>query len=266
MGAAEQGTLVQERFARFAQGYVSSKTHARGEELDRLVALAQPRPDWIVLDVATGGGHTALKFAPLVHRVVASDFTVKMLEKAEAFIASHGIENVTYEFADAGELPFDDSAFDLVTCRIAPHHFPDCTRFVHEGARVLKTGGLLLVQDHVLPEDKDTARFVDGFEKLRDPSHQRAFSESKWVAMVRGAGLTVEHTEQVIKRHEFLPWAQRQGSTPETIERLSDRVLNAPPAIVEWMEPHGFGTPDAAFVNHHIIISGRKDKKMGSSR
>lgn len=262
MGAGEQGTLVQERFGQFAQGYVTSKTHARGEEMDRLVAIADPQLDWIILDVATGGGHTALKFAPFVAQVVATDITPRMLEKAGAYIASNGIANVTYEPADAGDLPFGDGTFDLVTCRIAPHHFPDSPRFVREGARVLKAGGLLLVQDHVLPEEQETARLVDAFEKLRDPSHQRAFSENEWAAMMREAGLNVELTEQVIKRHDFLPWAERQGCTSGTIERLSEMVLSAPAAVAEWMQPRGFGTPDASFVNHHIIISGRKDKAM----
>jgi ubiquinone/menaquinone biosynthesis C-methylase UbiE len=259
MGAGEQGTLVQERFGQFAQGYVTSKVHAQGAELDRLVAIAEPQPDWVVLDVATGGGHTALKFAPLVARVMATDVTTRMLEKAESFIASKGIANVNFEFADAGDLPFDDETFDLVTCRIAPHHFPDCHRFVREGARVVRAGGLLLVQDHVLPEDGETARYVDAFEKLRDPSHNRAYSESEWATMIRMAGLKVEHTEQIIKRHDFLPWANRQGCTPQTIKRLSEMVLSAPAPVVEWMQPQGFGTPDATFVNHHILVSGRKE-------
>ncbi|MCJ7829814.1 MAG: hypothetical protein MUP74_00360 [Desulfobacterales bacterium] len=54
----------------------------------------------------------------------------------------------------------------------------DCRRFVKESVRVLKTPGLLLVQDHVLPEDPAVARYVDRFERLRDPSHNRAFSQN----------------------------------------------------------------------------------------
>ena len=41
---------------------------------------------------------------------------------------------------------FADESFDLVTCRIAAHHFPDAQRFLHESARVLRPGGLLLLQ------------------------------------------------------------------------------------------------------------------------
>jgi ubiquinone/menaquinone biosynthesis C-methylase UbiE len=260
--AAGPETLAQERFGRFAQGYVTSQTHAKGAELDRLVEIAQPQPDWVVLDVATGGGHTALRFAASVAQIVATDITPRMLEKAEAFIAGKGTGNVTYELADAGDLAFEDEAFDLVTCRIAPHHFPDCSRFVREGARVLKAGGLLLVQDHVLPEDQQTARYVDAFEKLRDPSHHRAFSESEWVAMIHAAGLTVEHTEQIVKRHAFQPWAERQGCTPETVEQLSNMMVQAPEAAVAWLQPLSFGTPDASFANHHILVAGRKGKTV----
>ena len=70
-------SLSRKRYTRFAEGYVTSKTHAKGTELDRLVEIAQPQPDWVVLDVATGGGHTALKFAPLVAQVIATDITFR---------------------------------------------------------------------------------------------------------------------------------------------------------------------------------------------
>jgi ubiquinone/menaquinone biosynthesis C-methylase UbiE len=254
-------SLSQERFGKFHKGYVKSKIHAKGAELERLVEIAQPQPDWTVLDIATGGGHTALKFAPFVAQVIATDITPKMLESAHAFITSQGVKNVTTKFADAESLPFDKETFELVTCRIAPHHFPDCLSFIHEGRRVLKPGGLLLVQDHVLPEDEQAARYIDAFERLRDTSHNRAYSISEWIVMFQEAGLEVEHTEQIIKRHEFLSWAERQGCKPETIEQLVDMVKRAPEAATDWMEPKDFGTPEATFANRHIIIAGRKGGK-----
>jgi ubiquinone/menaquinone biosynthesis C-methylase UbiE len=251
-------SLSQERYGRFAQAYVTSEGHARGSELDRLVDIARPQPDWIVLDVATGGGHTALKFAPFVARVVATDVTPGMLEQAAAFVAGWGADNVEFRLADAQDLPFDDGAFDLVTCRIAPHHFADCPRFVRQAARVLKAGGLLLVQDHLLPEDGEPARYIDAFERLRDPSHHRAYAASEWLAMFQAAGLQVEHTEQIVKRHEFLPWAERQGCTPAVVERLIQMMAGASDVVVEWLDPHDFGTPHATFVNRHLIIAGRR--------
>lgn len=253
-------TLSQQRYSRFAQRYVTSKTHAKAQELDRLVEVAQPQPAWVVLDVATGGGHTALRFAPLVAQVIATDITPAMLDKAEAFVTGQGIENTIFAPADAERLPFEDGTYDLVTCRIAPHHFPDCPRFVREGARVLRPGGLFLVQDHALPEDQAAARYIDTFEKLRDPSHNRAYSESEWVSMFQAAGLEVEHRETIVKEHNFASWAERQGCTREIMARLTEMVERAPLAVAEWMQPQDFGASDATFANHHIIITGRKNR------
>jgi ubiquinone/menaquinone biosynthesis C-methylase UbiE len=259
-------SLSRQRYGRYAQRYVESQTHAEGTDLDRLVAIADPQPGWIVLDVATGGGHTALRFAPQVSRVVATDLVARMLDAARAHIASRGIGEIMYAAADAEELPFPSTAFDLVTCRIAPHHFADCARFVRECARVLRgpvdrsrcPGGMLLIQDHVLPEDPAAARYIDAFERLRDPSHSRAYSQREWIDMFRRAGLQVTHAEQTTKRHVFLPWAARQDCTPATIERLVAMVDRAPSAVREWLQPRDFGTPDGTFANHHILIAGHR--------
>jgi len=251
-------SLAQERFGEFARNYVVSSAHARGEELNRLVEIAQPQPDWVVLDVATGGGHTALKFAPFVAQVVASDITPRMLEAAQAFITEKGVTNVAFEPADAEDLSFEDEAFDLVTCRIAPHHFLNCPRFVSEGARVLRSGGLLLVQDLTAPEDDQAARYIGDFERLRDPSHNREYTQGEWVGMFQVAGLRVEHTEQIVKRHAFVPWVERQGMPSEVMDRLVSMMEQATETVVEWMIPHDWGTPEATFANHHIIIAGRK--------
>lgn len=250
--------LSQERFNQYAQGYVTNKTHAKGQELDILIEVAQPQSDWNVLDIATGGGHTALKFAPHVAKVTATDLTPNMLEAAQKFITGQGITNVEFKLADAENLPFEETTFDLVTCRIAPHHFPDAFRFVQESTRVLKPGGLLLVQDQVLPDEEADAKYVDAFEKYRDPSHNRAFAEYEWRGMFLDAGLTIEHTEQVIKRHELHHWANMQGCTPEQIERLMVLLQQAPPHARAWMDPLHIGTAEATFVNHHLIIAGRK--------
>ena len=251
-------TLSQQRYAQFAEGYVTSETHARGADLDRLLAIAAPQRHWETLDIATGGGHTALKFAPHVRRVIATDLTPRMLEKAERFIvAEQGVSNVRFQQADAEDLPFDADRFDLVTCRIAPHHFPDVPTFLSECARVLKTDGMLLLQDHLLPDDEAAARYIDAFERLRDPSHNRAYCEHEWKALLADAGFTVEYSEHYIKRHDFIPWAQRQGNDDDTIAQLIRMLREAPPIAKDWMSARDWGTAQATFVNRHIILRGR---------
>ena len=178
MRASDPQSLSRERYSRFAAAYVTSVTHASGPDLAHLLQMAQPEAHWQVLDIATGGGHTALTFAPHVASVVASDLTPAMLEQAAAHVRAQNIHNVSYREAAATGLPFADESFDLVTCRIAAHHFPDAQRFVHESARVLRPGGLLLLQDQMLPAHRPSAIWIDNFERLRDPSHNCAYSET----------------------------------------------------------------------------------------
>src|SRR5258707_8069919 len=124
MDSLEHKERIQARFGASAQGYVDSTTHASGEDLGQIVAWAEGGPDRVALDVATGGGHTALALAPLFERVVASDLTEAMLRSAEALSQRRGATNISFRKADAEALPFGDQEFDLMTFRTAPHHFP----------------------------------------------------------------------------------------------------------------------------------------------
>ena len=83
--------LVRRQFGLNAERYVSSYDHSRGESLDRMVELVDPKPDWRALDIATGGGHTALAFAPRVREVVATE----IFRKARDFEAWAGLQTVS---------------------------------------------------------------------------------------------------------------------------------------------------------------------------
>ena len=237
MAPEDARELSRRQFGAHAERYVSSRDHQTGESLDRLVALAAPRPEWRALDIATGGGHTALALAPLVREVVASDLTPKMLEAAERFIREKGVTNVVFREADACALPFEDASFELVTCRVAPHHFPDVAVFVCECARVAKPGGTVIVIDNVVPEDATAAAHINAIEKLRDPSHQRALPESEWVGFFRAAGLHVERVEHFRKVRDFDFWSGMQSVDAATKARLREMFLNAPAGAHEALAP-----------------------------
>ena len=181
-----------------------------------------------------------------------------MLRAARDFTAESGANNVIFEYADAEQLPFGDSMFDLVTCRVTAHHFRRGAQFVKESGRVLKTGGMLVVEDHVLPEDKDLAGYVERFEKMRDPSHNRAFSANEWRQMYQDNGLGVCQVELVLKRHIFYEWAERQSPSRQVLEDLEEMVDRAPERVLAWIQPECFGSEQASFTNYHILISGHK--------
>lgn len=249
--------LVQQQFGATAAAYATSKVHAQGASLARLVELVQPQADWQALDIATAAGHTAFIFAPHVARVIASDITPEMLSVAEEQAAKKGISNATTQLADAEDLPFADGSFDLVTCRIAPHHFPHIDRFLAESARVLKAGGTLAVVDNITPDDRQAADYVDGIERLRDPSHVHCLSLAEWHSAFAAAGLPVLHEEVADKALEFIDWARRMKISSEVESELRQLFQNAPASVIEFLKPQSIGE-DIHFVLKEAILIGQK--------
>jgi ubiquinone/menaquinone biosynthesis C-methylase UbiE len=231
-------TLVQEQFGKTAASYLTSKPHALGKSLERMVALTAPQADWRMLDIAAGGGHVAYAFAPHVRRVWATDITQEMLDMVKAEAAKRGLANLRTTYAKAEALPFEDASFDLVTCRIAPHHFESIPQFLAEVHRVLKPGGLLALVDNVVPEGS-VGDYINAFERLRDPSHLRAWTMAEWRAALPQHGLAIAHEEQLYKIMEFDPWAARHDATMRALLRAM--LTQVTPAVNDALEPKQVG-------------------------
>lgn len=215
-------------FGRSAEAYVVSPGHAHGDDLARLVELAALRPTDHALDVSTGGGHTALALAPHVARVTASDLTPAMLAAARRHLTAQRVTNVDFVVADAEHLPFLDASYDVVTVRIAPHHYADAARAVREMARVLVPGGRLVIVDNIAPDDPALDALVNDWERRRDPSHVRAYTVAEWQGFVAAAGLRIETVETGQKAHPFQDWVARTHMPEPERERLEADMLAAP--------------------------------------
>jgi len=218
-------------FGRTAQQYVSSVSHAHGDDLKRMVAYAQVTGDELLLDIATGGGHVACEFAPLVRQVVALDMTQPMLAAAKAHAKTRGLDHLLFVAGDAEALPFADKSFDRVTCRIAPHHFANPERFVQEVARVLKAGGRFVLTDNIAPEDAAAATFINEVEKLRDVSHVCCYSVAQWHRWLAAAGLHICHEEKWAKPFAYEPWVNRTADTPEQIAAVTAKLNSTTPEL-----------------------------------
>ncbi|MGH1524344.1 class I SAM-dependent methyltransferase [Leifsonia sp. L25] len=91
-----------------------------------------------VLDVATGTGLVlrALHSRDRALRLTGIDLSGGMVEVARAALLG-----ATLVEGDATVLPFEDDAFDLVTCATGVHLFPDADAAIAEWVRVLRPGG-----------------------------------------------------------------------------------------------------------------------------
>ncbi len=246
---------VLEQFGANAEAYVNSEVHAKGASLDRMVTLLQPEATWRVLDAATGAGHMAFALAPFAAQVTATDITPQMLVQAEQLAGQRGLGNIVFETVDAGSLPYPEGSFDLVTCRIAPHHFADIGRFIGEAARVLRPGGCLGVVDNVVPAGP-TGDYINAFEKLRDPSHGRCWSLGEWLRAFDEAGLALTHQETLAKRLNFEFWAQRHDRDMRRYLRAI--LLEAGTAATAYLQPQGEADDLTFRLVEGIIIGHRR--------
>jgi ubiquinone/menaquinone biosynthesis C-methylase UbiE len=247
-------TLVQQQFGKTAAHYLTSKPHALGKSLQRLVALTNPQKTWHALDVATGGGHVAYTFAPHVARLWATDITQEMLDQVKAEAKKRGLGNMQAVYAKAESLPFDDASFDLVTCRIAPHHFESIPQFLGEAQRVLKPGGLFALVDNVVPAGS-VGDYINAFERLRDPSHVRALTMEEWREALRRSGLPATHDEQIDKVLEFNSWAARYDATMRAFLRAM--LTQVSPDVRAVLEPTETGADVVFRLREGLFIAKR---------
>jgi ubiquinone/menaquinone biosynthesis C-methylase UbiE len=267
-------SLVRKQFGVAAADYAASTAHASGPSLDRVLKAVELQAQWQALDIATGAGHMALAVAPHVARVVASDITEEMLAETAKLAAQRGFGNVETVKAEAGRLPFADASFDLVTCRLAAHHFPDPASFVEESYRVLRPGGTLALVDNVSPDASilplatpaellNAARAYNVYETTRDPSHARALSLSEWRAVIKRAGLAVTSTELLEQDIAFEPWTRRMRCSDGTVEVLKS-MLSEDHLLRTFLRPRQVDGAFTFTLQEAIIVAEKPRQSSGS--
>ncbi len=117
-----------------------------------------------VLDVAVGTGLNLPFYSPDV-RVTGIDLSPAMLDVARQRAADLG-RDVGLREGDAHHLPFDDAAFDTVVCTFSLCTIPDPRQALTEMRRVLRTGGRLVLVDHIGSSSKPIYWLQRGIEAL----------------------------------------------------------------------------------------------------
>jgi ubiquinone/menaquinone biosynthesis C-methylase UbiE len=100
-----------------------------------------------VLDIGCGTGQTTRDAARMARdgRVLGVDISERMLERARSLTAAAGLNNVTFELADAGTYPFPGAYFDVVISRFGTMFFQSPLAAFSNIARAMRPNGHLVM-------------------------------------------------------------------------------------------------------------------------
>jgi demethylmenaquinone methyltransferase/2-methoxy-6-polyprenyl-1,4-benzoquinol methylase len=159
---SESGTLeepqVRAMFDRIAAVYdvmnsvMTAGLHHRWRS--RAADLAAVPPGDEALDVATGTGDLAIELASRGVRVVAGDFSEEMLARARIKEPS-----ITWEWANAQDLPYETGRFAAATVGFGARNFSDLARGVSEMTRVVRPAGKVVILEITTPQKPPLSTF-----------------------------------------------------------------------------------------------------------
>ena len=251
----------QEQFDQQAQHYNAQWNAWSEASLEWLVERSRCAPSHHLLDVATGTGFTAAAFGPLVAQVTGLDVSEGMLRQARERASAAGIANLRFERGAAEMLPFAAASFDLVTCRVAPHHFLSVPDFAAESYRVLRPGGRLLVADTAVPDgEPEVDEWQNRVESLRDNSHVRNYSPSEWSAFVTGAGLVLEEIAELRESQPITlrDWMAKGGCRGEPAKQVERMFQQAPAEARRRFAITDLPDGDTSFQWMRVVLAARK--------
>lgn len=133
---------------------INRKTHQRLKEIVSDLIESEDT----VLECACGTGLLSAVIAPKCRRLTATDFSEKMLKKAEK--NCRAFRNITYAQADLTALSCPDGSFDKVVAGNVIHLLDNPLTALRELNRVCKDGGMLIIPTYMNQDDKG---IISGF-------------------------------------------------------------------------------------------------------
>ena len=172
---------INQSFEQQAKKFDTTQYHlSKKEYTDYLIQAVGGTKNDSVLEVAAGTAICGRALAPFVKNVVCIDATSAMLAVGQEKALADNIDNMEFVEGLAEILPFEDASFDIVSTRLAFHHFAECEAPFREMKRVLKKGGKLVIWD-MEATDESLREINDKIEKMRDFSHNRILSRKEFL-------------------------------------------------------------------------------------
>ena len=164
--------------------------HISEDEIERAIAdLLLDRPLGTLLDVGTGTGRMLELFAPKAECAVGIDRSSEMLRLARVMLDQAGISGASLRQGDMNALPLGDGSADSIILHQVLHYAQQPGAAIEEAARVLSSGGRLLVIDFAQHNHSEL--------KEQDAHLRLGFADDAMRGWFTAAGLELDQIERL---------------------------------------------------------------------
>lgn len=205
--------------------------------------LHQLPPGSRILEVAGGNRPDSFELARAGFAVTVTDIAADRVAKAQAAANQLGLPRIRFAVADAEHLPFSEHAFDGVLTAASFHHFPHAQRALHELRRVVRPGGLIVLE--LEPQRWPYRTVFRWLRPIRTAIRSReqgihhsigddstdGFTAEQLMALCRNEGLVLLELHPVKIFNEFA------DQTARLVGKLTRRTFGTPGFLLTMLTP-----------------------------
>jgi ubiquinone/menaquinone biosynthesis C-methylase UbiE len=181
------------KFDQMASDYESSSYGSLSKELyEKAVLKVGQFVHKSVLDLGCGNGIFLEKLKRYGSELYGADISPEMIKYARKRLG----EDVEMKVTDSENLPWADNSFDVITCILSFHHYPDPAKSLKETKRVLKKDGRLIVGELWIPALIRIPRNWYLRSRYNKSGDVKIYSKNDWIKMLVNAGFNEIEVEK----------------------------------------------------------------------
>lgn len=180
--------MEKKKWDRFAPFYNLSRKIDKKAYSEMYALIRKSVKGKLVLELATGTGLIAKNIADSARRVIATDYSEKMIVQAKKGKKPY---NVQFSVQDACDIQFDDDTFDAVVISNALHIMPEPQKALSEIKRVLKHDGILIAPTYTHGKMSSKRKLLSKGLRLVGFKATHTWTSEQYCAFIKENGWTI---------------------------------------------------------------------------